>query len=162
MPQTTFSFHGLSPESFLTKEIESILCFKVYRHSTGGKIFIADTLLFPTKSWSVSALMDWTPARFRVRTISLFSIIPDSLGESHFQLSTWKRHIFTEEYIWQTKDFLMITNLRNHYQYNVTLQPLNSIVSVYRSLGSAYIPSALLRQDDWPEKGVSYQEIGNR
>lgn len=47
--------------------------------------------------------------------------------------------------MWQRRDFLLITSFRNHYQNNVTFQPLNSIVSVYRGLGSAYSPSASLR-----------------
>lgn len=47
--------------------------------------------------------------------------------------------------MWQRKDFVLITSFRNHYQNNVTFQPLNSTVSVYRGLGSAYSPSASLR-----------------
>lgn len=47
--------------------------------------------------------------------------------------------------MWQRNDFLLITNFRNQYQNNVTFQSLNSIVSVYRGLGSAYSPSASLR-----------------
>lgn len=44
-----FPFVQCSQESFLTKEVESIFCLKVYYRSTGGRIFIADALLFPTK-----------------------------------------------------------------------------------------------------------------
>lgn len=151
-------------ESFFRKEVESVFCLNVYHHSAGKGIFIAVALFFPTKKLvCFSVLIDWTPAHVWVRTISSFSIIPHLLGQNHFQLSTWKGHIFTSEYIWQTEGFLLITNLRNYYQYNVTLQLLNSTVSIYSGLGSAYVPSASLRHRMiGQKKRKSYQEIGNR
>lgn len=71
--------------------------------------------------------------------------------------------------MWQRKDFLLITSFRNHYQNNVTFQPLNSIVSVYRGLGSASSPSAPLRHSmigqkkeflprDWEQTSIGPQE----
>lgn len=110
------------------------------------KDFYCRCIVIPTKMLvCFRALVDRTPACFRVRTISLFSLVPDLPAESNFQLSTCKWHTFTQEDMWQRKDFLLITSFRNHYQNNVTFQPLNSIVSVYRGLGSAYSPSASLR-----------------
>lgn len=71
--------------------------------------------------------------------------------------------------MWQRKDFLLITSFRNHYQNNVTFQPLNSIVSVYRGLGTASSPSAPLRHSmigqekeflprDWEQTSMGPQE----
>lgn len=71
--------------------------------------------------------------------------------------------------MWQRKDFPLITSFRNHYQNNVTFQPLNSIVSVYRGLGSAYSPSASLRHSvvgqkkeflprDWEQTSIGPQK----
>lgn len=151
-----FPFVAHSQETVLAKEVVSVFCLKIYPCSTGGRIFIAD--------------VDGLFQSFDGLNTCLFQSEPSVC--SQLFPTCWERVIFSSQLekgvfshrstSGRQKIFLLITKLRNHYQYNVTFQPLNSIEFLQRSWQCLQPICIIKAQDPWPEKRNFYQEIGNR